>query len=67
MWPGCFFSFGHWVGSKKGLVQFRSHNFLDTSQSYVTIMHPVHLKLVIIGYINNKFSVGEIHSEVDKQ
>ena len=48
----------HWVGRKKGLVQFESHNCLDTSRSYATIMHLVHLNSVIIGYINNRFSVS---------
>ena len=40
-----------------GLVQFESQNCLNTSRSYVTIMHLVRLNLVIIGYINTRFNI----------
>ena len=38
--------FCHWVERKRGLVQFESHDCLDTSQSYVTIMWSGHARLV---------------------
>jgi len=56
VWPD-HFSLCHWVGRKKGLVQFESHNCPDMSQNYVTIICPVCLNSVIVGYIYNRFGV----------
>jgi len=37
-------AFFFFLSMKKGLVQFKSHNCLDTSQSYITTIRPMCLK-----------------------
>ena len=52
----------HTVGRRKGLANFKSNNIVDTSQNYVTIMHPMLFNFVVEGYINESFCVPVKHS-----
>ena len=43
------------VRRREGLANFKSHNVVDTSQSYIAIMCPMLFNFVIEDYINDSF------------